>query len=70
MTREEHLSWAKKRAHEYLARGKLADAVTSMASDLDKHPKTKVPDIIMSLGLLEVMNNNTEGVRRFIDGFN
>lgn len=69
MTREEHLTWAKQRAHEYLAHGDLAGAVASMMSDMNKHPECKVNSFLGMSGLLEVSNGNTDGVRRFIDGF-
>lgn len=35
MDRAEHLAWAKARALEYVARGELANAIASMASDLN-----------------------------------
>ena len=71
MTRQEHLDWCKKRAHEYLSRGYLADAVASMMSDLNKHPETALntPTLGM-LGMLAVQSNDEREVRRFIDGFN
>jgi hypothetical protein len=40
MTRDEHLEWAKSRALEYLDRGDVQNAVTSMLSDMRKHPET------------------------------
>ena len=39
-TREEHLAWCKARALEYLPDDPI-QAVTSMASDLGKHPETE-----------------------------
>jgi hypothetical protein len=38
MTRDEHLEWAKQRALEYLPDNPL-EAMTSMGSDLNKHPR-------------------------------
>lgn len=71
MTREQHLEWCKKRAHEYLAKGDIANAVTSMLSDMDKHPETtlKTPTLAM-LGMLAVQSGSVTEARRFIDGFN
>ncbi len=40
MTREQHLHWAMNRALEYVERGDLPQAFTSLASDLGKHPDT------------------------------
>lgn len=71
MTRQEHLEWCKKRAHEYLSRGDVMNAVTSMLSDLNKHPETTLQDTALSmLGMLAIQSGDTEQVRRFIDGFN
>ncbi len=70
MTREEHLDWCKQRALEYLDRGELANAVASMGSDLNKHVETKTAhQQLIGLGILYVMNNDVEGVRRWITGF-
>ena len=41
MTREEHLQRCKDVAMKCVERGDLLEAVTSMMSDLDKHPETK-----------------------------
>ena len=41
MTRIEHINWCKQRAREYVQAGDLLEAVTSMMSDLGKHPETK-----------------------------
>lgn len=37
MNRAEHLAWAKERALEYVERGELIQAVSSMLSDLKKY---------------------------------
>lgn len=71
MTRQEHLEWCKKRAHEYLSRGDVMNAVTSMMSDMDKHPETKINNPTLSmLGMLAVQSGSREEARRYIDGFN
>lgn len=40
MNRQEHLQFCKDRALEYLDRGDLNNAATSMMSDMKKHPET------------------------------
>jgi len=71
MTRAEHLEWCKERALAYLDAGDLANAVASMTSDMSKHDETKdYPGVLTMLGMIEVMNSNPDGVRRWIVGFN
>jgi hypothetical protein len=71
MTREQHLAWCKKRAHEYLAKGDTANAVASMMSDLGKHPETAVKSPALNmLGLMAAQSGDVGEVRRYIDGFN
>jgi hypothetical protein len=72
MTRGEHLVWCKTRALEYLDAGDVPNAVTSMMSDLDKHPETKLQpgSILVMLGMQAIMNNDAAAARRFIMGFN
>ena len=41
MTRDEHLSWCKKRALEYIDQGDPLNGLTSMMSDMRKHEETK-----------------------------
>lgn len=71
MDRQQHLEWCKKRAHEYLARGDVRNAVTSMLSDLNKHPETelKTPTLAMP-GMMAIQSGSHSEARRFIDGFN
>lgn len=40
--RATHLQWCKNRALEYVEIGDLENAITSMKSDLAKHPETKI----------------------------
>ncbi len=71
MTRDEHLGWCKRRALAYLP-GDPAQAMTSMFSDLDKHPETK-GHIGIELGMRLMMAGqmkSPEEVRRFVEGFN
>jgi hypothetical protein len=72
MTREEHLTWCKQRALEYVDVGELGNALASMGSDLNKHDETKNhPGIRIGIGLLMVGALDTpEKMRRFIEGFN
>lgn len=73
MTRQEHLAWCKQRALQYVATGDYNSAVTSMLSDLDKHPDTKdsAGGILAQLGMFELINRPTrESITRYIEGFN
>lgn len=72
MTRAEHLAWCKKRALEYLDSGDKTNAVTSMLSDLRKHPETEDSGtgMLAQLGMMEMMQGTQESVRRYITGFN
>lgn len=72
MTRQQHLEWCKKRAHEYLAHGDVQNAVTSMLSDLGKHPETESSShgLLAQLGMLAIMSGDKREAVRFIDGFN
>jgi hypothetical protein len=72
MTRAEHLQWAKDRALEYAERGDIAQAITSIGSDLDKHPETKGHKGT-ELGVMLLMTgslSSIEDAKRFINGFN
>lgn len=74
MDRLEHLNWCKQRAREYLHSGNLVEAVTSMMSDLGKHPETvKTGSALAMLGLLalqQAQGGDSDGVKRYIEGFN
>jgi len=71
MTRQEHLEWCKKRAHEYLERGDVMNAITSMMSDMQKHPETKFNNPALNmLGMMAAQNGDEREARRYIDGFN
>jgi hypothetical protein len=73
-TRQEHLDWCKARALEYVECAtdckSLQLAMTSMASDLNKHPDTqghaavKLGYELLFAGLLD----NPEDMRTFITG--
>lgn len=70
-TREEHLAFCKDRARKYLERDDVTNAITSMFSDLDKHPETKiVPGSILSkLAVAYLISGDPEDARRYIEGF-
>lgn len=73
MTRTEHMQWAKDRAMKYVETGDFNEAVTSMLSDLSKHPETEgsAHGICAQLGMFELMRGPTrESVTRYITGFN
>jgi hypothetical protein len=71
MTRDEHLTWCKQRALEYVAVGELDNAVASMGSDLSQHEGTRNPanDGLLVLGMMYVVDGDAAGVRRWIEGF-
>lgn len=73
-TRAEHLQRCKDRAMEYVKRGELLEAVTSMMSDLEKHPETSATKGALGmLGLLaaqQAQAGDRKAVVRYIEGFN
>lgn len=72
MTRDEHLALCKKRALEYLDRGDMNNAVTSMLSDLTKHSDTKrIGETMAGYGIfLLLQKRDSREIRKFIEGFN
>lgn len=74
-TRQEHMQFCKDRAMEYVKEGNLLEAVTSMMSDLGKHPETASSAggscaVLGILALQQAQAGDTDGVVRFIQGFN
>ena len=72
-TRAEHLQWCKDRAMKYVDASDYNSAVTSMLSDLGKHPDTEssANGFLAQLGMMELMNGpTTESITRYIQGFN
>jgi hypothetical protein len=69
MTRAEHLTWAKRRAHEYLDAGDVRNAVQSMMSDVRKHDEIQLTAAEAARGLSVMMANDRDLARAFIDGF-
>lgn len=79
MTREEHLKWCKERAikeFDFYDKQSRFDAInngmTSMMSDLGKHPETQ-SSTMQSLCMMTLMSNtikNRQDFVNFINGFN
>ncbi|MGH0003500.1 hypothetical protein ACQU0X_25780 [Pseudovibrio ascidiaceicola] len=68
MTREEHLSWAKERALNYLPAAP-ADAVGSFLSDMEKHSETaKAIQEFHLLAVAAMMSKNQDQARSLIEG--
>jgi hypothetical protein len=67
--RAEHLKWCKERALEYVEAGDLDQAVTSMGSDLGKHPELECNPYLLMAGALDAQNGDAPAVRRWIEGF-
>lgn len=71
-TRAEHVAWCKQRALEYVERGELTEALTSMINDLMQHPATRGHSGIMLTGMMMMAGidvDTPEKVRRHIEGF-
>ena len=74
MDRAEHLQWCKDRALEYVNAGQLDQALTSILSDLGKHPETegslksRAPLGMMMLITGELSTKHE--MAKFINGFN
>ena len=72
MTRAEHLAWCKQRATEYVDRGDVDQAWTSIVSDLGKHEGT-AGHAAIGLGYMLYLDGHLsrpDQMRKFIDGFN
>lgn len=72
-TRSEHLKWCKKRAREYLERGDFRQAITSMLSDLTKHPETRQASKSPAIGMISLftlMSMTYQSTEAFIEWFN
>jgi hypothetical protein len=48
MTRAEHLAWAKERAKLYLELDETINCVSSMTSDVQKHPELLADEIVQA----------------------
>jgi len=71
MTRDEHLAWCKRRAHEYLnIDGDVRNAVQSMISDMQKHDDTKnIAPELLAQSFSVMLSGDLGLARRYIDGF-
>jgi hypothetical protein len=71
MTRDEHLQWCKDRALEYADQGDMVNAVSSMVSDLRKHPETEnhVGAQLLVMQAAAGLLDRPEELRRQIEGF-
>jgi hypothetical protein len=66
----EHVRWCKQRAREYLDMGRPQDALSSMISDMNKHPGTaETMAKLAVVGMMELQQRGADGVRHWIDGF-
>ena len=70
MNRQEHLQWCKDRANEYVDAGDNQQAMSSMASDLRKHPETESSAAIAFPILMMAVNDSAAKMREAINGFN
>jgi hypothetical protein len=72
MNRAEHLQWCKDHALEYVEWGEYSKAMSSMLSDLTKHPETHNPiGAEETIRLLLARPPITEQkIREWIEGFN
>lgn len=71
MTREEHLKKCKEEALKYLDSGDVMNAITSMMSDMQKHPETKFDSPVLNmLGMKAAASGDPVEARRYIVGFN
>ena len=74
MTYDEHLTWCKTTALEYLDAGDLPNAVASFGSDITKHEQgmrsgSPTHTILMQLGMMHVIAGDSAAVRRWIEEF-
>lgn len=68
MTFEEHVQWARGRAHQYADDGLGALAVSSLLSDFTKHPQTAPGIQGCMVAVIPVDDRDPHQVRRWIDG--
>ncbi len=71
-TREEHITWCRLRALEYVDAGDAEHAIASMMSDIRKHPETENHvGVILGMHLMTggFLQSITD-VRKWIEGFN
>lgn len=71
-TRAEHLQWCKDRALEYIRAGDVRQGLTSMLSDMRKHPETQDHGALQLQVMLQFSGhlNSQEEAEKFINGYN
>jgi hypothetical protein len=71
MNRDEHLTWARQRALEYVGLGQMENALASMTSDAMKHPDTRTMCTTERLhaGHLAVVERDLDALRAWIEGW-
>ncbi len=72
MTRVKHLQWCKDRALEYIKDGEIEQGITSMMSDIRKHPETD-SEVLTLLSMTMLMSGQLKTqheAEKFINGFN
>lgn len=72
MIRSEHLQWCKDRALVYIQHGDIEQGITSMMSDMRKHPETD-NKATASLSMMMLMSGRLKTrheAEKFINGFN
>lgn len=71
MTREQHLDWAKARAHQDVDMGQLRNAVMGMISDLGKYPglRSKATAEAADVAMAYAEKGDAASVRRWIESF-
>lgn len=70
--RDAHMAWTKQRALEYVDQGDVVNALSSLFSDLGKHPATRDHGAIELGGMLAFTGHlqTPAQVREFIEGCN
>jgi hypothetical protein len=73
-TRAEHMKWCKDRALEYADQGDVGNTISSLMSDLAKHPETEsscrvVAELMGPLAMMGHLDHPGE-LRKFVEGFN
>jgi hypothetical protein len=63
------MAWSKQHALEYVDSGCLLEAISSMGSDLGRHPETKMDSFLLMAGAMYALDGDVDGVRRWIEGF-
>jgi len=67
--REAYVEQCKARAREYLMRGEIENAITSILSDLSGHSETTPNSVLAMLGMRIIVDRDHRGAERFIEGF-